>query len=118
MKLSHHGGVQLCVRGSWRQPDAAGLCLARDLEDRYENLKPSIEAALFDVCDCHDENEQGSVIATPGQVWDHVRVDRVLIEPLDGQLTIEIAYESDWDPEHRLGARIRDWRLIEFNGSV
>jgi hypothetical protein len=42
----------------------------------------------------------------------------VLIEPLDGVPTIEIALSVAWDEEHTLGARIQEWRLLELCGSV
>ena len=54
-------------------------------------------------------------LASPEQVWGHISVVRVLIEPLDGVDTVEIAYRTDWDT---LGARFQGWALIELNGSV
>ena len=51
-------------------------------------------------------------------MWGHISVVRVLIEPLDRVETVEIAYRTDWDTEHTLGARFQDWALIELNGSV
>ena len=43
---------------------------------------------------------------------------RELGPPLDGVDTVEIAYRTDWDTEHTLGARFQGWALIELNGSV
>ena len=37
---------------------------------------------------------------------------------LRGDLTVELGYRVAWDEEHTLGARIRDGRLVELNGSV
>lgn len=35
-----------------------------------------------------------------------------------GTLRLEIGLRVAWDEEHTLGARLRDGRLIELNGSV
>jgi hypothetical protein len=43
---------------------------------------------------------------------------RVRIEPLGGVETVEIAYRTDWDTEHTVGARFQGWVLTELNGSV
>jgi hypothetical protein len=51
-------------------------------------------------------------------VWRFVIPVHVLIAPVLGRLTVEIGLRADWDEEHTLGARLRDWRLIELNGSV
>ena len=57
-------------------------------------------------------------LGVPEQVWGHISLVRVLIEPLGGVDTVEIAYRTDWDTEHTLGARFQGWALIELNGSV
>ena len=54
----------------------------------------------------------------PAEVWEHISLVRVLIEPLDGVDTVEIAYRTDWDTEHTVGARFQRWALVELNGSV
>ena len=51
-------------------------------------------------------------------MWPHAHAEYVQVAPLDGALTIEIGYRVDWDEEHTLGARVREGRLIELNGSV
>ena len=52
------------------------------------------------------------------QVWKHVSLVRVLIEPLNRVDTVEIAYRTDWDVEHTVGARFQNWALVELNGSA
>jgi hypothetical protein len=47
-----------------------------------------------------------------------VSVVRVLIEALGGVDTVEVAYRTEWDPEHTVGARFQGWALTELNGSV
>jgi hypothetical protein len=44
----------------------------------------------------------------------YTTIDFVQVSPLDGHLTVEVA----WDDEHTLGARLRDGQLIGLNGSV
>ena len=43
---------------------------------------------------------------------------RVRIEASRGVDTVEIAYRTEWDPEHTVGARFQGWTLTELNGSV
>jgi hypothetical protein len=51
-------------------------------------------------------------------VWGHVSLVRVLIEALGGVDTVEMAYRTEWDTEHTVGARFQEWALTELNGSV
>ena len=51
-------------------------------------------------------------------MWGQISLVRVLIEPLGGVDTVEIAYRTNWDTEHTLGARFQGWALVELNGSV
>ncbi len=57
-------------------------------------------------------------VTQSGDVWSHTSVEFVAVIPLDGELTVEIGYRVAWDEEHTLGARLRNGRLIELNGSV
>ena len=45
-------------------------------------------------------------------------VEWVSVEPLAGDLTLELGLRTAWDEEHTLGARFREGRLVELNGSV
>ena len=45
-------------------------------------------------------------------------VEWVSVEPLAGDLTLELGLRTAWDEEHTLGARIRGGRPAELNGSV
>jgi hypothetical protein len=47
-----------------------------------------------------------------------VSVVHVLIEALGGVDTVEVAYRTEWDPEHTVGARFQRWALTELTGSV
>jgi hypothetical protein len=124
--LPPHGEVRLLLCGTRSEPHAASFSLAQALPARYPSLRPDIEESLAThyegYLDAHERgklrSESFPLIDASAQVWSHVHVDEILIEPLDGILTIEIVFTSDWDSEHRLGARIRNWRLVELNGSV
>ena len=102
--------------------------LARELPAHDAALRAQIAAALLDhLAPYREAAEAGEVrapagelppIARPDDVWAHVAAVHALVEPLDRALTAEIAYRVTWDEEHTLGARIRDGRLLELNGSV
>jgi hypothetical protein len=57
-------------------------------------------------------------IDAPADVWPHTHTEFVQVTPLDGVLTVEIGYRVAWDEEHTLGARFREGRFLELNGSV
>ena len=127
ISLGSERDVPMLLAGSRAAPDEAGLGLARELGPRYATLLPAIERALFEHQEPYAEAvESGEAehlvevprLGSPEEVWGHISVVRVLIEPLDGVDTVEIAYRTDWDMEHTLGARFQGWALIELNGSV
>jgi hypothetical protein len=121
--LGSASGVPLLLAGSRAAPGEASLGLARELGHRYAALRPAIERALFEHHEPYAEAGESSEeeplrLSRPEQVWGHVSLVRVLIEPLGGVDTVEIAYRTEWDEEHTLGARFQAWALTELNGSV
>jgi len=119
--------VPLLLAGPRAAPAAASLGLARELGDRYATLLPAIERALHDHYEPYGEaaesgngDDLGEIprLSAPEQVWEHVSLVRVLIEPMGGVETVEIAYRTDWATEHTVGARFQGWVLTELNGSV
>jgi hypothetical protein len=118
MSLGSASGVPLLLAGPRPAPGEASLGLARELGARYAALCPAIERALFE----HYEPYSGAAdvprLSDPEQVWGHVSAVRILIEALGGVDTVEIAYRTEWDPEHTVGARFQRWALTELNGSV
>ena len=119
--------VPIALAGSKTAPSDGSLRLGRELLTRHESLRPAIAGALFEHYGPYrealeagelDESEPIPRLIGPAEVWPHVTLRRVRIEPLDGVETVELAYETAWDVEHTLGARFRDWTLIELNGSV
>ena len=119
--------MPLLLAGPRAGPGETSLGLARDLGHRYAALLPAIERALFEHYEPYVEAVEsgegehlGAVprLSRPEQVWGHVSLVRTLIEPLGGADTVEIAYRTEWDPEHTVGARFRGWALTELNGSV
>jgi len=57
-------------------------------------------------------------LRSAAEVWPHVTLAHVIIDPLNPLFTLEIGYATVWDIEHTLGARLSDWQLVELNGSV
>lgn len=127
ISLGSESEVPLLLTGPRAAPGEAGLGLARELGPRYAALLPTIERALFEhyepYAEAVESGEAGHLgkvprLGRPEQVWGHVSLVRVLIEPLGGVDTVEIAYRTGWDTEHTVGARFQGWALIELNGSV
>jgi hypothetical protein len=126
LTLPDVGAVPLLVSGGKGGPDEASLVLARQLPEKYVNLRDDIQRHLFE----HYEPYKDAVgageldapsfptIQAPMDVWPHTKVDRVLIEPIQGISTVEVAYRVAWDEEHTLGAWIRDWHVFKLCGSV
>ena len=127
IRLGPDGEAPLLLAGGRGAPDQANVELARALVSKYIALRPAIERSLFEHYEPYAEaGASGSAdvqegiprLSGSGQVWNHVSLVRVLIEPLGGTETVEIAYRTEWDTEHTLGARFQNWVLVESNGSV
>ena len=118
--------IPISLAGSRVAPNDAALSEARSLPSKFETFRPAIEAALFE----HDEpyadavstgelpKFSGAPIESPNDVWANVSLEFVSIEPMDGVLTTEIAYGTQWDDEHLLGARFQSGTLVELCGST
>jgi hypothetical protein len=98
--------VPLAVVGGRRGPDEAALAIAHRASDEQAGARTELEAALADHREPYGETTEG---------WS---VEWVSVAPLDGALTLELGLRVAWDEEHTLGARLRDGRLVELNGSV
>lgn len=124
--LAPCGAFPLAVQGSRKVPDQVFVELARELPKRFSALMAKIRASLFQHYAPYKEAvDAGELtgspcpnISTPEEVWSHVTPAHILVEPLQGEPSVEIAFRADWDVEHTLGARFRHWDLIELNGSV
>lgn len=120
------GAVPLLVSGGRSRPDEASLLLARQLTEKYGDLRDEIQRHLFEHYEPYKEAVGAGELDAPSfpaiqaapDVWRHATVERVLIEPMEGISTIEVAYRVAWDEEHTLGAWIRDWQMFELCGSV
>jgi hypothetical protein len=117
----------LLIAGTRRQPNDGAIALARELPTRYPSLQEAIGMALFKHYEPYrDAIDAGEIeieeplarLAGAADVWPHVTPVQVLVEPLEGRLTVETGYATAWDIEHTLGARVIDWVLVELNGSV
>src|SRR5260221_7255450 len=127
INLGTDGEVPLLLAGNRVAPNNENIELARALVCKYIELRPTIQRALFEHYEPYaaavasgEDDELGEVpkLTAPDQVWEHVSLARVLIEPLSQTDTVEIAYPADWDIEHTLGARFQNLALIELNGTV
>ena len=120
--LQEGGPVPLLISGSRAGPSQAALNLARQLPERYSALKPAIAEALLEHAEPVRDDPSNELALPPADdaeaVWRSVIPMHVRIEPIGGTLTVEIGLSAEWDEEHTLGARLRDWRLVELNGSV
>jgi hypothetical protein len=120
--------VPLVVRGPRAAPGSEALVVARALAQDLPTWRPAIARALFEHYAPYAEGVGAGeaeapasgvpAIGEPAAVWAHTSIDFVQVAPLDGPLTVEIGLRVAWDEEHTLGARLRDGRLIELNGSV
>ncbi len=106
--------VPLSVPGSRNGPDPGALALARTVQPELDRCGASIRAALDEHRAPYVENGEDGEVGD-----DHPSAPSyAAVVELDNELTIELGYQVSWDEEHTLGARLRDGRLIELNGSV
>lgn len=120
--------VPLAIHGPRSSPDPQALEIARAVPTSYPEWRELIAAAMFEHYAPYAEAVAAGESAPPGEglprvtkpeeVWPHTSVEFVAVIPLDGALGVEIGYRVAWDEEHTLGARLRNGRLIELNGSV
>lgn len=121
LRLEPHGDVPLLLSGSSEEPDPAALALARELPARYPSLRAAIAQKLcahyHDAREARARDEQAEPpfprLQTPAQIWQHVSVDHVRVEPVAGVPTLVIALDAAWDVERWLCVRLHDWRRIE-----
>jgi len=116
--------VPLLMVGGRQGPNSAALALAQELPSRYPSMQGLIGEALFEhhlpywqEIDARDA-ERKVQLRSAAEVWPHVTLAHVIIDPLNPLFTVEIGYATAWDIEHTLGARLSDWQLVELNGSV
>ena len=128
VSLGDHTGVPVRIAGTRAAPDPVNLGLARELGQRFVDLMPALQNALFEhyepYRDAVDAGEDGGHpdpvprMASPDDVWNYVTPRFVTIEPLSSVPTVEIAYETAWDIEHTVAARFQNWALFDLCGSV
>ena len=120
--------VPLAVHGPRSSPDPHALEIARAVPSSYPEWRELIGAEMFEhyapyaeavaLGELEPRVEGLPRVTKPEEVWPHTSVEYVAVIPLDRELTVEIGYRVVWDEEHTLGARLRNGRLIELNGSV
>lgn len=128
IRLQTQEDTPLLLSGTATAPDADLLALARDLSSQLDALRLPVQKVLFEHYEPYrDSWKRGEIpeltesfpdIQSEADVWLYVSVVHILIEPVERVPTIEIGYSVTWDKEHTVGARIRDWKPVNFNGSV
>jgi hypothetical protein len=128
IELSPGQSVPLVLAGPRSEPDPQAIAIARTLPGASAGWRPRIEAALFEhyqpyaeaIAAGELEPSGGALppITSPGDVWPHVTLEYVAVTPLGGALTIEFGYDTAWDEEHTLGARVQNGMFVGLNGSV
>jgi hypothetical protein len=124
--LPPSGIFGLSLSGDRLIPHPHALQLSRELQEHFPSLISQIQHGLFEHYLPYKEAvEAGMEMSNPFPqigdivgVWAHVKPAHVLIEPIDGQWRVEIAFTTDWDIEHTVAAIYSDWQFIELNGSV
>lgn len=126
--LDGGAAVPLVLSGGRSAPDDEALHLARAIPVESASWRALVEPELF----AHFEPYAEAVaageleaptgglprIVAPSDVWPHVAAEFVRVERIGGAFFVEVGYSVAWDEEHTLGARFRDGRLRELNGSV
>jgi len=84
------------------------------------DFKPAIAQTLFEHYEPYGEDDESGVpkLNDASQVWPHVQLVHVLANAVDKAMAIELGYTAARDEEHTLGARFRNGKLLELNGSV
>jgi hypothetical protein len=126
LTLAPCGTFRLSLIGNREQPDQFSLRLAKASSERFSAQIPEIQRSLFEHYSPYAEavaagENTGSPcpnIAKPEDVWPYVTPAHILIEPLRGVWTVEVAFRTAWDVEHTVAARFQNWVLVELNGSV
>jgi len=118
----------LALFGPPREPDAAAIAAARQIQGSMERWRPAIEQALHEHLAPYREaisdepaSEQRTALMSierPDQVWAHASLQSAAIIRMSGGVTTELAYAAAWDDDHMLGARFQSGNLVELCGSI
>lgn len=118
--------VEVGAPGSRAEPEAAAVRCAIELQERYEQLIEPIQDALYGHYEPYREAFQAGallvddvpLIVAACDVWPHVTLEHVRVEMRDELPEVHVAYATAWDYDHRLVARVRDWRLVEVRAGA
>lgn len=124
--IAPFGTTPVLVAGSRSGPNGVAAEIASELPSRLPALAPAVAQALWEHLEPYQEQvgagewlgESLPTIGSAPEVWPHVKLDYVLVEPLSRAITVEMVFSAAWDDEHALGARFVDWKLLELCGSV
>jgi hypothetical protein len=127
IQLADQGKMSVALSGDRNKPHESALRAAHQFPPLYSALSSAIQNALFEhyepYLQAYEDGEYAPGVKFPRlkndpTLWKHVRMAGLSIDSQSSGVLTEIAYETDWDMEHTLGARISDGRLVELNGSI
>jgi hypothetical protein len=127
IRLGGSDNIPLALAGNRVAPASAALAELRWLVPAFAGLEKTVAQALYEhyepYCDALAAGELQlaeslPLLHTAAQALSFSSLSHVLIEPLGGQWTTELAYETRWDEEHTLGARFRNGQWLELCGST
>ncbi len=116
--LPHLGKVELHLVGDRKAPSDDALELAAALPTLFKSLEDQVAEALYEHYEPYSEEAPIEDLVEPADVWDHLHVTYVDIDPDRRMFTTEIRIETAWDEEHTLGVQIKGGELVDLNGSV
>ena len=126
--LGDAASTPLALFGAAREPDAAAIAAARQIQGSMDGWRPAIARALNEhlapyrvAISDEPASEQRSTLMSierPDQVWAHVSLQSAAIIKMSGGVTTELAYTVAWDDDHVLGARFQSGSLVELCGSI
>ncbi|MGE3727389.1 MAG: hypothetical protein AB7I41_17650 [Candidatus Sericytochromatia bacterium] len=96
-------------------PSEYSRCRGLIAEAMFEHYAPYAESFAEGELDA---SLAPRIVHRSEHIWPFVSVVYLAIIQLQGELSIEIGYQVEWDEDHTLGARLQNGKLIELNGSV
>jgi hypothetical protein len=112
--------VPLFIPGARGGPDEDAVRFAEGVAALWSRVRPRVESELWS----HYTNgrdadmSSGPEIASQREIWQHVTLSSVQVQPYRARDEFLVAIRAAWDDEHTLGAVVRGAELVELNGSI
>ena len=126
LDFSGHNGVEITIKGrsisaleftacelSYIQKNTEQFLLPATIEvfSDYQNIKDAVKDGEFDL---ESEGIELPIIENADDVWHHMILESICIEPND-RYQIRLGYSCSWDVEHDFGIYISN-RKYEYSG--